>query len=298
MGFEPIYYAVPYFVILIAIELFVNYKENKGWYETKDSLASIAMGIGSLVINLGVKAAYILAYIWIYENFRIFNLEPVWWVWALLFFADDFTFYWHHRLSHEIRILWAAHENHHSSVNYNLAVALRQSWTELLYKYAFWFWLPLLGFPPWMILVQMSFSLIYQFWVHTEGIRNLGPLEWFFSTPSAHRVHHASNIVYLDRNHGGILIIWDRLFGTYQKELPEEPVKYGLTKNVESFNPLVIATHEYVNIGRDVKRAPGFWNKLKYFFMPPGWSFDGSTQTAKELRASLKKQKHQPIQNA
>jgi sterol desaturase/sphingolipid hydroxylase (fatty acid hydroxylase superfamily) len=291
MGFEPVLYAIPFFVILIALELYVNIKENKGWYDAKDAAASISMGLGSLVINIGVKAAYVLLYTWIYNNYRLFDLGSHWWVWILLFFADDFSFYWHHRLSHEIRILWAAHENHHSSMHYNLATALRQSWTELLYKYAFWLWLPLLGFAPWMILVQMSFSLIYQFWVHTEGIRTLGPMEWVFSTPSAHRVHHANNVQYLDRNHGGILIIWDRLFGTYQKELPEEPVKYGLTKNVESYNPLVIATHEYVNIAKDVKRAPGFWNKLKYFFMPPGWSYDGSTMTAKELRASLKKQK-------
>lgn len=288
---DPIYYAIPYFVILIAVELYVNIKESKGWYEAKDSAASISMGLGSLVLNLGVKFVYILAYVWIYENYRIFDLGSQWWVWLLLFLADDFSFYWHHRLSHEIRILWAAHENHHSSMHYNLSTALRQSWTELFYKYIFWLWLPLIGFQPWMILAMMSISLAYQFWVHTEGVRRLGPLEWIFSTPSAHRVHHASNIIYLDRNHGGILIIWDRLFGTYQKELPEEPVKYGLTKNVESYNPLVIATHEYVNIARDVKKAPGFWNKVKYFFMPPGWSYDGSTVTAKELRKTIEKQK-------
>lgn len=289
MSFEPIYYAVPFFVILIALELYFNYKEHKGWYEAKDTAASISMGLGSLLINFGVKAFYLLVYTYIYEHYRLFNLGSAWWVWVLLFFADDFSFYWHHRLSHEIRILWAAHENHHSSMHYNLGTALRQSWTELLYKYMFWLWLPLVGFEPWMILAMMSVSLAYQFWVHTEAIRRLGPLEWIFSTPSAHRVHHASNVIYLDRNHGGILIIWDRLFGTYQKELDEEPVVYGLTKNVESYNPLVIATHEYVNIANDVKHTKGFWNKVKRFFMPPGWSPDGSSLTAKQLRASLKK---------
>lgn len=290
MSFEPIYYAVPFFVILIALELYFNYKDHKGWYEAKDTAASISMGLGSLVINFGVKAFYLLVYTYIYEHYRLFNLGSQWWVWILLFFADDFSFYWHHRLSHEIRILWAAHENHHSSMHYNLGTALRQSWTELFYKYIFWIWLPFVGFQPWMILAMMSVSLAYQFWVHTEAIRRLGPLEWIFSTPSAHRVHHASNVLYLDRNHGGILIIWDRLFGTYQKELDEEPVVYGLTKNVESFNPLVIATHEYVNIARDVRHTTGFWNKVKRLFMPPGWSPDGSTLTAKELRANLKKQ--------
>lgn len=284
---DPIYFAIPYFLILIGIELYINYKEHKGWYEVKDSVASISMGLGSLVINLGVKLFYFGVYTYIYQHYRLFTLGNTWWVWVLLLFADDFSFYWHHRLSHEIRILWAAHENHHSSQHYNLSTALRQSWTELLYKYMFWLWLPLVGFEPWMIFAMMSVSLAYQFWVHTEGIRRLGPLEWIFSTPSAHRVHHASNTIYLDRNHGGIFIIWDRLFGTYQKELDEEPVRYGLTKNVDSFNPLVIATHEYVNIAKDVKRAPGFWNKIKYFFMPPGWSYDGSTLTAKELRKNL-----------
>lgn len=286
---DPIYFAIPYFLILIGLELYINYKEHKGWYEVKDSVASISMGLGSLVINLGVKLFYFGVYTYIYQHYRLFTLGNTWWVWVLLLFADDFSFYWHHRLSHEIRILWAAHENHHSSQHYNLSTALRQSWTELLYKYIFWLWLPLVGFEPWMIFAMMSVSLAYQFWVHTEGIRRLGPLEWIFSTPSAHRVHHASNVIYLDRNHGGIFIIWDRLFGTYQKELDEEPVRYGLTKNVESFNPLVIATHEYVNIANDVKHTHGFWNKVKRFFMPPGWSPDGSTLTAKELRKNLKR---------
>jgi sterol desaturase/sphingolipid hydroxylase (fatty acid hydroxylase superfamily) len=154
-----------------------------------------------------------------------------WWVWILILFADDFTFYWHHRLSHEIRVLWAAHVNHHSSTTMNLATALRQSWAEQLYKYFWWLWLPVVGFPPLMILMMMSISLIYQYWVHTELIRKMPKwFEFLFNTPSHHRVHHASNVRYLDQNHAGILIIWDRLFGTFAEERDDEKPVYGITK--------------------------------------------------------------------
>lgn len=288
---DPVVYAIPFFILLIAVELYLNYREQKDWYKTPDMFASIGMGIGSAVINLGVKAFYFLIYTWLYNNVRLFDLPNAWWVWVLLLFADDFSFYWHHRLSHQIRILWASHVNHHSSEYYNLGTALRQSWTELLYKYIFWLWLPIVGFPPYMILVMMSISLIYQFWIHTNFIGKLGPIEWIFSTPSAHRVHHASNTIYLDRNHGGILIIWDRLFGTYQEELDSEPVKYGITKNIDSYNPLIIATHEYGNVSNDLKKAPTFIDKLKYLIMPPGWSHDGSTLTANQLRQQLANKK-------
>ena len=207
-----------------------------------------------------------------------------WYAWVILFFADDFSFYWHHRLSHHIRILWAAHINHHSSVNYNLAVALRQSWTELFYKYIFWLWLPLIGFHPIMIFTMIGISLIYQFWVHTKMIKSLGPIEWFMNTPSHHRVHHSSNTRYLDRNHAGILIIWDRFFGTFQKELDEDPVVFGITSNIHTYNLFKIAFHEFQSIWEDVKTAPNLKTKLGYIFMAPGWSHDGSRKTSDQLR--------------
>lgn len=278
-------WAVPGFLVLIVLELLVRQWENLPAYDGKDALASIAMGIGSAIINLFMKSIAFIVFWKIYER-RIFTFPTdAWYSWVALFFLEDLAFYMHHRACHEIRLFWAGHVNHHSSQHYNLAVALRQSWGELTHKYIWWLWLPFIGFHPQMILMQMSISLIYQFWLHTETIKTLGPLEWIFNTPSHHRVHHGSNVRYLDRNHAGILIIWDRLFGTFQPE--DEKVVYGITTNIHTYNPLKIATHEYIALWNDVKRAPGFINKLKYIFMPPGWSHDGSTKTARQLREAL-----------
>lgn len=280
---DPTVYFIPGFTILILLELIVSNWQHLKVHVWKDSAASIGMGIGSLVIGIGVKTIAFGLMIYVHQ-FAIFDIGYQWWAWVILFFADDFCMYWHHRLSHDIRLLWAAHINHHSSMNYNLAVALRQSWTEILYKYTFWMWLPLLGFEPLMIFTMISLNLIYQFWVHTKTIKSLGPLELVFNTPSHHRVHHASNIRYLDRNMGGILIIWDKMFGTFQKEEDSDPVEYGLTSNIHTYNLFKIAFHEFGNIWNDVKRAPDLVSKLKYLVMPPGWSHDGSTKTSNELR--------------
>ena len=290
---EPTVYFIPGFLILIFIEIWLAHRQRMEVHRDRlDSLASIGMGLGSLVVDAGMKILAFGFYTWLFQ-FRLFDFGPTeawftlnhWYLWLMLLLADDFSFYWHHRLSHTVRLLWAAHVNHHSSQNYNLAVALRQSWTEDTYKYVFWMWMPLVGFEPIMILTMMSLSLIYQFWIHTETIRSLGPLEWVLNTPSHHRVHHASNVRYLDRNHGGILIIWDRLFGTFEPET--EPVKYGLTTNIHTYNLFKIAFHEFGAIARDVLQAKTLGDKLKYLFNPPGWSPDGSTKTSDQLRAEL-----------
>jgi sterol desaturase/sphingolipid hydroxylase (fatty acid hydroxylase superfamily) len=287
---DPVIYAVPFFLLLIGIEVYLSYKEHRDNYVAKDALASIGMGLGSVAINVGMKGLAFGVYSMIYE-FRLFEIGWHWWSWVLVFFADDFTFYWHHRLSHEVRILWSAHVNHHSSQKYTLATALRQSWGELLYKYIWWAWMPLVGFHPVMIFMMISFSLIYQFWIHTELINRFPKfIEFFFNTPSHHRVHHASNIRYLDRNHAGILIIWDKLFGTFSEELDSEKPIYGITKNIDTFNPLKIATHEFFDIINDVRNAPTFTDKLKYIFYPPGWSHNGPDQRAATLRKKLAKQ--------
>jgi sterol desaturase/sphingolipid hydroxylase (fatty acid hydroxylase superfamily) len=158
---------------------------------------------------------------------------------------------------------------HHSSQKYNLGTALRQTWTGSFVSFVFWLWLPFIGFPPPMIMTVMAVSLIYQFWIHTETIRTLGPLEWVMNTPSHHRVHHASNVEYLDRNHAGVLIIWDRMFGTFVKETI--PPVYGLTKNIDTYNPIRIAFHEWIDMIRDMRLAPHWMTRLKIPFMPPGW---------------------------
>jgi len=266
----PIIYAIPAFVLLIAVELFINWRRNLQLYETRDSIACIAMGLGNVIINSLVKAGIVALYLVIYE-WRIFDL-PVgaWWVWLLLFFAEDLCYYLFHRFHHESRFGWAAHVNHHSSQRYNLAVALRQSWTTPITGFVFWAPLPLLGFHPAMILVAQAISLIYQFWIHTEVIDKLPrPLEWIMNTPSHHRVHHGSNPQYIDRNYAGILIIWDRLFGSFEPE--GDKVKYGLTKNIQTYNPIKIAFHEWSKIVHDVRHAKNWRDRWDYIFRHPGW---------------------------
>lgn len=280
-------YAAPIFVLSILIELYFANRLNVKIHNVKDSFASIGMGIGSLIIGVGMKYLAFTLMLIIYE-YRLLELPMTkWWTWVLLFFADDFIFYWHHRLSHQVRILWAAHINHHSSQEYNLAVALRQSWGEVLYKYSFWMILPLIGFHPFAIMTMIGINLIYQFFPHTKLVGKLGLFGMIFNTPSHHRVHHASNVRYLDKNHAGILIIWDKLFGTYQPELAEEPVVYGITTNINTNNVFKIASHEYISLFKDVKRATKFSDKLKYMFYPPGWSHDGEIQTSKYLQGKL-----------
>ena len=220
---------------------------------------------------------------WVYQ-FRVFDLpQDSVWVWVLLIPADDFCYYWYHRAGHEIRLFWAGHVNHHSSPHYNLSTALRQSWTAPLTSWIFWLPLPLLGFDPLLLFVSHSISLLYQYWIHTELIDRMGPLEWVLNTPSHHRVHHGRNAQYLDRNHGGIFIVWDRLFGTFEAE--EERPDYGLTQNLESHNPVVIAFHEWAAMARDVAGAQTWRGRFGYIFGPPGWREDGRGTTSAILRS-------------
>ncbi|GAB3919620.1 sterol desaturase family protein [Larkinella terrae] len=279
-----IHYAIPAFVILLLTEVIVTAIQQKDYYETKDTLSSLAMGIGNVIIGLVGKLLVLGAYSLVYE-YRFFTIDLTqWWAWVLLFFADDFSYYWFHRISHSSRYFWASHVVHHSSQKYNLGTALRQTWTgNVSGAFVFWIWLPLIGFHPAAILTMQAISLLYQFWIHTEHINNFpAVIEAVFNTPSHHRVHHGSNLKYLDKNHAGVLIIWDRFFGTFQKE--EERPTYGLTKNIDSYNPVRIAFHEWAAIGRDVRQAGSFRQVVNYLFGPPGWSHDGSRKTTRQLR--------------
>jgi len=275
-------YAIPAFVVAVVLEAIWARKhpEHVG-YETRDTATSLSLGLLNVFINAGTKLLSIPFFAWLYTH-RIVSIGNAWWAWVALFFLEDHSYYWFHRIHHEVRILWAAHENHHSSQRYNFSTALRQPLLTPITGPIFWAPLALLGYPPWMILTAQAWSLIYQFWLHTESVDRLGPLEWVLNTPSHHRVHHGKNVPYLDRNHGGVLIIWDRLFGTFAPE--EERVVYGLTKDITSFNPLVVGFHEFASIGRDVARAPGLRAKLAYILAPPGWSHDGSSRTAREMQ--------------
>lgn len=297
---DPALYAIPFFLITLIVETLLIIKHYHRDYDFKEALASISMGVGVLFINVLSKTFYLSLFFVIYK-FRLLeslgpnSIEEVlsiqWhlqhiWVWVILLFADDFIFYWFHRAAHEVRILWAGHVNHHSSQEYNLATALRQGWWEDIYKYLFWMVLVLIGFHPYMIFIMMQFSLIYQYWIHTELIHRLGFLEWFMNTPSHHRVHHSSEIKYLDKNYAGIFIIWDRMFGTFQEE--EHTPKYGITENIHTHNPFKIATHELIAVSKDFFRTKGLSNKLKYLFLAPGWSDSGEDKRARVLQKSSK----------
>jgi sterol desaturase/sphingolipid hydroxylase (fatty acid hydroxylase superfamily) len=265
-------YAIPAFLLLITVEA-VSYRfapdDAERGYDARDTATSLTMGVGSQVIGVPWKLLTVGLYAAAYTISPLQLSPGDWWVWVLLFFADDVAYYWFHRAHHEVRLLWAGHVVHHSSVFFNFSTALRQSWTPMT-SLPFWLGLALLGIPPWMIFLQQSISLLYQFFLHTERIKVLPrPIEFLFNTPSHHRVHHGSNAVYLDRNYGGILIIWDRLFGTFQPE--SDAARYGLTKNIGTYNPLRVATHEYAAIWRDLRTASSWRERLGFLLRRPGW---------------------------
>jgi sterol desaturase/sphingolipid hydroxylase (fatty acid hydroxylase superfamily) len=286
--------AVPFFLVTMLAELVIGRLTGRARYEAGDTLASLLMGGGNLVEGMlgGAFGFWVLA--------QAHGLAPLpfaeqawgWqpWVFVLCFVLDDLRYYWFHRFSHEIRWFWSSHVTHHSSQHYNLSTALRQTWTFTLVG-AFVFRLPLVlvGFDPVMVAFVGGINLVYQYWIHTELITRLP--RWFeavFNTPSHHRVHHATNVRYLDRNYAGTLVIWDRLFGTFEVEDREaEPPRYGIVHQLGTLNPLRIAFHELVALLADVVR-PGLSlrARLGYAFGPPGWSHDGSRRTATQRKAA------------
>ena len=286
---DLIYWFVPIFLVALALELLLDWKQKLHLFRREDTIASLWMMVFVVVVDQLPKFAALVAFYYLHSISPLADVvQRQWWAWIVLFFLDDITYYFMHRANHEVRLFWAGHVSHHSAVKMNFATALRQGVFERVHKYLFWLPLPLLGFDPLMIFTMMSLNLFYQFWLHTELVRRLP--RWFeavFNTPSHHRVHHGSNIRYLDCNHAGVLIIWDRLFGTFSQEVDEDPVVYGLTDNLRSLKPVHVATHEYSAIFRDVKRAERLGDKLSYLLKAPGWSHDGVDKRAKVLRAQL-----------
>jgi sterol desaturase/sphingolipid hydroxylase (fatty acid hydroxylase superfamily) len=254
-------------------------------YRVRDTLASLAMQAGNIVMNLGMAGVVYAGLTAAYDH-RLFSLSPSSpWAWAALFFLDDFVYYWFHRISHECRFWWAAHVNHHSSQEYNLSTAIRQSWTSVIV--GTWTpWIPL-------ILAEQGFNLFYQFWIHTEAVGRMPRwFEYLFNTPSHHRVHHASNPRYLDRNYAGVLMVWDRMFGTFVEEREEEPPRYGIVKNIESFNPVRIAFHEWTAIVRELIAVRSWREALGIVFGPPGWRADGRGLTSANIRSEWSVREH------
>jgi sterol desaturase/sphingolipid hydroxylase (fatty acid hydroxylase superfamily) len=282
---NPVDYAIPAFIALILLELLWARRNRPDSYEPRDTLTSLALGTGSTVAGALVGAAVVAMAVWVHR-FALLDIGWVWWAWPLCFVLDDLAYYVFHRSAHRVRWFWASHVIHHSSQHYNLSTALRQTWTGFL-SLGFIFRLPLflIGFEPGMVFFCAGLNLIYQFWIHTEAIGRCP--RWFeavMNTPSHHRVHHGVNPRYLDANYAGVFIIWDRMFGTFTPERNDEPVRYGIVKQLGSFNILWAAVHEWVGIARDVWRAP--WrHKLSYIWRPPGWSHDGSRDTSDTIRA-------------
>jgi len=266
-------FAIPVFLVMLVLEL-LSYRflsdDSELGYEARDTATSLSMGLGFLAVEAGWKLVTVGAYVAVYELTPLRLSPGDWWTWVILFFADDFLYYCYHRSHHEVRVLWASHVVHHSSERYNFSTALRQPWTPFT-ALPFWVPLALIGMPPWMIMLELSINLAYQFFLHTERIDKLPRwFEWVFNTPSHHRVHHGSQQSYLDRNYGGILIVWDRLFRTFEPE--RERVVYGLTKNLGTFRPVKVALGEYGAIARDLRGASSWRDRAGYLLRGPGWS--------------------------
>ena len=282
---DPVDYAVPAFVLLVFVEMLIARAKDRRRYCPKDTLTSLLLGFGSTIAG-ALSAGLVYALAVEVHAFRLFEIGWAWWAWPLCFVLDDLAYYAFHRSAHRVRWFWASHVIHHSSQHYNLSTALRQTWTGFV-SLSFLFRLPLflIGFPPAMVFFCAGLNLIYQFWIHTEVIGRCP--RWFEAvrnTPSHHRVHHATNARYLDRNYAGVFIVWDRMFGTFAPERDDDRPRYGLVKNIGTFNLIWAAFHEWVGIARDVWRAPGLAAKLGYAFGPPGWSHDGSRDTSETIR--------------
>ena len=271
--------AIPAFFMLMAIELAWSAYANRKVYRFNDFVANLGCGIGSQVVGAFTKTGILALYLAVYDHGRLFTLPSTPLTWLLAFLLVDLMYYWFHRLSHEVNFLWAAHIVHHQSEEYNLSVALRQSWWQGLFS--FWFYVPiaLLGVHPMVIVSVAAINTLYQFWIHTKAIDRMGPFEWLFNTPSHHRVHHGSDPKYIDRNHAGTLIIWDKLFGTFKRE-EEEPV-YGITSPLRSWDPLTANFHYWGELFRMAHRCRSLKDKVLVFIKPPGWrpaylgGFDG-----------------------
>jgi sterol desaturase/sphingolipid hydroxylase (fatty acid hydroxylase superfamily) len=275
----PMLFAIPFFLLLLIVEataartlehLDDDERAPAGAYARRDAWASISMGLVSIATTAAWKFGALLGYAALYAFLAPWHLPADrWYTWAIALVGVDVLFYAYHRVAHRVRLVWATHQAHHSSEYFNFATALRQKWNnsgEIL----MWLPLPLLGVPPWLVFASFSCSLIYQFWIHTERIGKLwAPIEFVFNTPSHHRVHHGMDREYLDRNFGGILIVWDRLFGSFTPEVRRP--RYGLTKPVGTYNIWTLQTHEDAAIARDVRRATRWRDRLGYAFGPPGW---------------------------
>lgn len=270
MNLNPIVLSIPIFFILIGIELIVERFTNQKLYRFPDAIANFSCGITSQLSGLFLSILGIGVYQYLFENFALFTLEKTWIYWVVLPLLVDLAYYWAHRMSHEVNLFWGGHVVHHQSEDYNLSVALRQSSLQVVWTFAFSLPIAFLGFDTLDFALISAFNTLYQFWIHTETINKLPRwIEFIFNTPSHHRVHHGRDPKYIDKNHAGSLIIWDRMFGTFQAE--EEKPTYGITKPINSWNPVWANVSHYADMGGDLKRITKWSDRFKYLFKKPGW---------------------------
>ena len=287
------------FVTLILVELFFSMRYEREVYEWKDLAASSSLGVGSAVLALFTKAMAIAFFFAVYYFFNpevdgvrtnIFGWQAfgwAWYTWIICQILDDFSYYWFHRANHEIRFFWAAHIVHHSSDHFNLGTGVRNGWVTLFYKPLFYMWLPMIGFHPIMVVTCMVIESFWQFQLHTQFIPRLGWLEKFINSHKHHHVHHSSNLEYLDKNHGGYLNLFDRLFGTFKDLDERNKTHFGVLHPPKSHHPYEILTHEYRDIWRDMKSTKNWKHKFMYAFGPPGWSPDGSRKTVRQIQKEM-----------
>jgi alkylglycerol monooxygenase len=269
MNLSPVIISIPIYFVLIGIELLVERAQQVARYRFPDAVTNISCGIGQQVTGLFLKVFGIGIYTWVHAHFALWSIPDTWWAFVGLFFAYDLCYYWAHRLSHEINLLWSGHVVHHQSEDYNLSVALRQSWFQGVFTFYVYLPLALAGFAPESLVYVSGLNLLYQFWIHTETVGKLGWLEYVLNTPSHHRVHHGRNPEYIDKNYAGVFIIWDHIFGTFQPEVA--PPVYGITTPVNSWNPIWANFSHYGHIWRQVQQTPGWLDKLRVVFYKPGW---------------------------
>ena len=296
-------YALPAFLFLIGLEFFLTWRKGKKVYSVKDLIATIKVGTGAGIVSLVSKLWTVFLFVLVYE---LFNREVdgermnimgyasfgfAWYVWIICQLADDFSYYWVHRANHEVRVLWAAHIVHHSSEKYNLSVGVRNGWFTLFYKPLFYMWLPAIGFHPVMVIICLGIESLWQFQLHTQFIPRLGFFERFMNSHKHHHVHHSSDIEYLDKNHGGYLNIFDKMFGTFKDLDEEREVHFGVLHPPKTHHLHDIILHEYRNIWNDVREANNWRERWMYVFGPPGWSPDGSTKTVRQLQAEFEERK-------
>lgn len=274
--------AAPLFVALIALEFWLGLRRGRNTYRLNDALSSLSLGLLSQLVGGLTKLFTLGAYLWVYEHWAWFpqlSAASVW-VWLAALLLYDFLYYWHHRFGHTSALFWAAHAVHHQSEDYNLSTALRQTSSGWVAGWIFYLPMAVIGFPPLVFVSVGLIDLLYQYWVHTQQIGRLGWFDRWFCSPSNHRVHHAVNDVYLDRNYGGIFIFWDRLFGSFQEELDAQPCVYGTRDALRNWNPWVANWHVYGQLLRKTASVPGLINKLRVWWEPAHWQPAGQEPRA------------------